>query len=250
MYKTMAETEAFLSKLQENTKDLSRDELTLFIIPSFTALERAFNTRDGSVLLGAQNMYPEEQGAFTGEISVRMLREFDLDLVMTGHSERRHVFGETDEDEARKVACTLRNGMRSLLCVGETAQQKNNGVTDEVLRSQLKIGLRGVGLSWISGLWIAYEPVWAIGEGGQPATADYAEEKHAVIRDMLTELYGDAGNDIPIFYGGSVNAQNAVEFIPRKNVDGLFVGRSAWDADAFDKLIRLVLPLWKEKIGQ
>lgn len=177
-----------------------------------------------------------------------MLKEVGTEIVMIGHSERRHVLGETDEMENKKVLCALRHGFTPLLCIGETGRQKELGLSNEVLRSQLKAGLHGVAAEQTGRLWIAYEPVWAIGVNGVPATKEYAEEKHGVIRACVTELFGEeAGSRIPILYGGSVNPENAPELIQMQNVDGLFIGRSAWDAARFHSIICSVLPLWEMK---
>ena len=203
MYKNIEDTVKYLRELTALTADISREEIELFIIPSYTTLDRATTSVDRSLVkLGAQNMCWEEQGQFTGEISPLMLREMGLDLVMIGHSERRHVFGETDEEENRKVKC-------------------------------------GLEASNIGKIWVAYEPVWSIGVNGTPATADYAERMHVEIKKCLLELFGEAGEKIPVLYGGSVNPGNAEELIVQPSVDGLFVGRSAWQADKFNDLIRM-----------
>ncbi len=240
MYKNISDTESYLKRLVENTKDISRDEIQMFVIPSYTSLPAATSAIDQNYIkLGAQNMCWEEQGQFTGEISPLMLDEIGISLVMIGHSERRHVFGETDEMENKKVLCALAHGFTTLLCIGETAEEKDGGISDEVLRSQLKIGLLGVKKEQVEKLWIAYEPVWAIGVNGKPASVEYAREKHQVIRDCLIELFGEElGEAIPVLYGGSVNPDNANELIVQDNIDGLFTGRSAWDADKFNLLIR------------
>lgn len=239
MYKGIKETEEYLNSLVELTKDISREEIELFIIPSYTTLSNAVTCVDRQyVRLGAQNMCWEDQGQFTGEISPVMLKEMDLNLVMIGHSERRHVFGETDVEENKKVKAALDHGFKALLCIGETAEQKNFGISAEVLRTQLKIGFHGVDVSKVPNIWVAYEPVWSIGVNGTPATADYAEEMHKVIKATLEEIFGEAGKEIPVLYGGSVNPGNANELIVQPSIDGLFVGRSAWNAEAFDKLIR------------
>ena len=239
MYKTIQETVDYLQKLAANTKDISRDEIELFIIPSYTTLESAVKNVDRDyVMLGAQNMCWEDQGQFTGEISPLMLKELGLDLVMIGHSERRHVFGETDAEENKKVKAALNHGFTTLLCIGETAEEKEFGISPEVLRTQLKIGFHGVPADKIGKIWVAYEPVWSIGVNGTPASAEYAEEMHKVIKECLQEIFGDASADIPVLYGGSVNPGNANELIVQPSIDGLFTGRAAWDADKFDALIR------------
>ena len=240
MYKNIADTVSYLQKLVENTKDISREEIELFVIPSFTTLQSATEKVDRAyVKLGAQNMCWEEQGQFTGEISPLMLGELGLDLVMIGHSERRHVFGETDYEENKKVLCALNHGFTTLLCIGETDQEKEYGISNEVLRTQLIAGFHGVTPEMAGKLWVAYEPVWAIGVNGKPASVEYAEEKHQVIKRCLVELFGEeVGLSIPVLYGGSVNPGNANQLIAQPSIDGLFTGRSAWQADAFDKLIR------------
>ena len=246
MYKGMRQTAEFLENLAANTADL-RPELTLFVIPSYTSLPIAVTTmQDGAIILGAQNMHPQEQGQYTGEISPLMLSELGIKLVMIGHSERRHVFAETDSMENLKVLSALNHGFTALLCVGETAEQKDGGIADEVLSRQLEIGLKGVSKDQLQRLWIAYEPVWAIGVGGSPASAEYAQKKHAFIHQILDKMFGV--NQVPVLYGGSVNPENAQELILQKDIDGLFIGRSAWDADNFNQLIRQVLPLWKGKM--
>lgn len=240
MYKNIADTVSYLQKLVENTKDISREEIELFVIPSFTTLQSATEKVDRAyVKLGAQNMCWEEQGQFTGEISPLMLGELGLDLVMIGHSERRHVFGETDYEENKKVLCALNHGFTTLLCIGETDQEKEYGISNEVLRTQLIAGFHGVTPEMAKNLWVAYEPVWAIGVNGKPASVEYAEGKHQVIKQCLVELFGEeVGLSIPVLYGGSVNPGNANQLIAQPSIDGLFTGRSAWQADAFDKLIR------------
>lgn len=239
MYKTIKDTVDYLNALVDNTKDICRDEIELFIIPSYTTLESATRKVDRKyVKLGAQNMCWEDEGQFTGEISPVMLKELGLDLVMIGHSERRHVFGETDIEENKKVKAALNHGFTTLLCIGETAQEKEFGISSEVLRTQLKIGFHNVPVSQAKNIWVAYEPVWSIGVNGTPASAGYAEEMHKVIKACLAEIFGEAAKDIPVLYGGSVNPGNANELIVQPSIDGLFTGRAAWQADKFDRLIR------------
>ena len=213
MYKNIKDTVSYLQELESLTKDISRDEIELFIIPSYTTLDSASKAIDQkNIRLGAQNMCWEEQGQFTGEISPLMLQEAGIGLVMIGHSERRHVFGETDIEENKKVLCALEHGFKTLLCIGETAEEKEFG--------------------------ISAEPVWSIGVNGTPASADYAEEMHKVIKQTLHEIFGDAADEIPALYGGSVNPGNACDLIVQPSIDGLFTGRAAWQADKFDTLIR------------
>lgn len=250
MYKNIRETTAYLDELTERTKDLGRKEMELFVIPSYTSLPDAVKIKNRALVqLGAQNMGWEEQGQFTGEISPLMLTELGLDLVMVGHSERRHVFRETDYEENRKVLCALQYGLAALLCVGETAEEKDYGIADEVLRRQLIAGFHGISKDRAKALTdgacpklrVAYEPVWAIGVHGKPASVAYAQEKHRVIKECLAEIFGAAGAKVPVLYGGSVNPDNAEALIAQPAVDGLFVGRSAWQAEVFDKLIRAAI---------
>ena len=239
MYKNISETVSFLNRLTENTADLGREKIELFVIPSYTSLPDAVKIKNRDLVhLGAQNMGWEEQGQFTGEISPLMLQELGLDLVMIGHSERRHTFRENDFEENLKVLSALEHGFTALLCVGETETQKKYGISAEILREQIKIGCFGVKPEQTSKLWIAYEPVWSIGVNGTPASPEYAEEMHEVMRETVVSLFGEAGKTIPLLYGGSVNPGNAEALIVCPGIDGLFVGRSAWDADAFDALIR------------
>ena len=249
MFKTSSETVDFVKQLYQLTSDISREEMELFVIPSYTSLTAARESVASSqVKLGAQNISWEERGQFTGEISPLMLKEAGIDLVMIGHSERRHIFGEKDAEENLKVLTSVKHGFTALLCVGETEEQKESGISDEILRSQIKCGLKNVTEEIASKIWIAYEPVWAIGVNGKPASAEYAYEKHRVIKECLEELFGkQTGCDIPVLYGGSVNNNNSVELIKKENIDGLFIGRSAWDAENFNRIIRSVYPLFSER---
>lgn len=237
MYKTIQDTVSYLKDLEGLTSDISQDDMELFIIPSFISLKKAKESVH-HIRIGAQNMCWEDQGQFTGEISPLMLKEVGIDLVMIGHSERRHVFGETDIQENRKVHACLRHGMNVLLCVGETEEEKEYGISEEILRKQLMVGFHGVTADMAKNIRVAYEPVWSIGVHGTPASPDYAEEMHRVLKQCLRELFGNASKEIPVLYGGSVNADNASQLIVQKSIDGLFVGRAAWQADQFNNLIR------------
>jgi len=249
MYKTIKDTVEFLEKLAGLTADIDRNLMELFVIPSFTTLYHAKKAAPERLIkLGAQNMCWEDEGQFTGEISPIMLKEIGVNIIEIGHSERRHVMGETDEIEKKKVSAALRHGFIPLLCIGETMEQKNYGISDEILRIQLKIGLSEITADQAKNVWIAYEPVWAIGVNGIPADEGYANEKYGVIKDTLISMFGrEIGGDIPVLYGGSVNPQNAMKLIKEENIDGLFIGRSAWQAENFNGIIRSVLPLFMEK---
>ena len=250
MYKTIKETVAYLTELQRLTADLCV-EIDLFVIPSYTALPGATVAVDHNrIKLGAQNMNWEEKGQFTGEISPLMLKELNLEIVEIGHSERRHVFRETDIEENKKVISAINHGFIALLCVGETGEEKESGGGDDRIRQQLTVGLRGLAEADCKKLWVAYEPVWAIGVNGIPASSDYADAKHRLIHESLVELFPREGQTVPVLYGGSVNPKNACELIEQPAIDGLFVGRSAWEAADFNGLIRQVLTVWQKKVAK
>lgn len=243
MYKTIRDTIAYLKQLHNLTQDLKDFPLEIFVIPSYTALESSGKLLANShIRLGAQNMAWESEGPYTGEISPVMLKETGVSIVEIGHSERRHIFGETDAQAEKKVICAAEHGLTPLLCIGETKAQREYGISDEILFIQLKTALSSINMEQANHLWIAYEPVWAIGTGGIPATTEYVTARHITIRRVLTELFGGTtGCQIPILYGGSVNPGNAMDLIRLPNVDGLFIGRSAWDAEQFNHIIRQIM---------
>lgn len=241
MYKTIKDSVDFVTALAEKTQEIPRDKMELFVIPSYTAIGPArVAVSKELITIGAQNMHWAQQGQFTGEISPLMLQEVGAEIIELGHSERRHKMGEQDVDINKKVLSSLSNGFRPLLCIGETKDQKDEGETVKTLGLQLKIGLDGVKKEDIPKIMVAYEPVWAIGVEGIPASAEYAEEIHKEIRGLLLELLGEKSGSIPLLYGGSVNNDNFSELISREEVDGLFIGRSAWDADNFANIINAV----------
>ncbi|MBW2121085.1 MAG: triose-phosphate isomerase [Deltaproteobacteria bacterium] len=241
MNKLLAEAEAYARSLREFV-DGHAPEIEVFIVPPFTVLRRTCEILKGSpVKVGAQNMHWEERGAFTGEISPLMVKDCGADLVELGHSERRAQFGETDYTVNRKVLAALGHGLRPLVCVGETGPEKAFGVARECVARQVKIALKDVPESRIGEVILAYEPVWAIGESGTPAEPDYANSVHGVIRDAVSGLYGSrAAGEVPVLYGGSVDAENGPLFVREKEVDGLFVGRAAWDVRGLIRIIEAV----------
>ncbi|MBL8764720.1 MAG: triose-phosphate isomerase [Phycisphaerae bacterium] len=205
-----------------------------FLLPVRDALARAGAA--GRVALGAQDAYFEPKGAFTGEVSLDMLRECGVTLVLAGHSERRHVLGESDELVGRKASAILAAGMRCVLCIGETLAERESGRTQGVNERQLRAGLRGVGPSNAERLVIAYEPVWAIGTG-KAATPTDAREAHGHIRSVLGELLGGtAAERTPIMYGGSVTAANAASLMAQPDVDGALVGGASLKVDEFSAI--------------
>lgn len=247
--KTDGETLLYLEQLVEETKDIGRDAVQMFVIPSFTVLARAHELLASSgILLGAQNMCTAERGQFTGEVSPLSLRENGVTIAEIGHSERRHLFGETDDEERQKVSAAVRHGLQPLLCIGETVREKELGIADEILSIQLKVGTGALPPEEAVRLMVAYEPVWAIGTQGVPAPPEYVSARHRHIRGILTSLFGyGVGGDIPILFGGSVDSHNAPDYIRLPHVNGLFVGRSAWTAKGFSGLIRQTLPLYADK---
>lgn len=237
MNMTAAETRVYLRELRRYA-DVLAGRHYLFVVPPFTSLWAAKEELAGSPIhLGAQNMHWEKEGSFTGEISPGMMAEIGIDLVELGHSERRRFFGETDETINRKVLAALPFGWRVLLCVGETAWDKECGLADEALTMQLRRAFRGVTQEQAGWIMIAYEPVWAIGEQGTPATPQYISSRHCHIKRVLRDLWRRAGDGVPILYGGSVNKTNAAEIIVQPQVDGLFIGRASWDAKAYCRLL-------------
>ncbi len=243
MFKTVKETVSFLEKLDELTCDISRDDIELFVMPSYTTLSAAAKAVLGKgVRLGAQNMHCEDEGQFTGEISPIMLKEVGVETVCIGHSDRRHIFGETDEFLNKKVKAALKHDIIPLLCIGENKEQKDAGEADEVLSRQIINGLQGISSEDAIRVRIAYEPVWSIGVYGTPAPVSYASERHDNMRKTLTDIYGkEIADSIPLLYGGSVNPDNSKPLIEESNIDGLFIGRSAWVADGFSKIIHDII---------
>jgi triosephosphate isomerase len=233
MHKNIAQTKAYMSDLCEMVRQYPKFQY--FVVPPYTSIVTAKEIgQPYGVMVGAQNAHWLDEGAYTGEISVPMLREIGVDLIEIGHSERRQYGNETDYSVNKKTLKALESGLIALICVGENNQEKEHGATSEVIRRQIKIALSGVSAMHIDRIWIAYEPVWSIGENGVPAEPSYAQNVHGVIRDCLTQLFGENAVSIPLLYGGSVNADNAAQLIICDNIDGLFIGRSAWDMEQFN----------------
>lgn len=193
------------------------------------------------VTVASQNVHWLNRGAATGEISPLMIKDTGATMVEIGHSERRAMFAETDMMVNAKVKAVLQNGLRPLVCIGETSQDKEMGLTIEKLTSQLKIAFHEVDPKHAGKILVAYEPVWAIGESGSPASPEYANQVHAHIKNVLAEIFGaQAAAEIPVLYGGSVNPQNARPLIGQAHIDGLFIGRAAWTANGFIDIISVV----------
>jgi L-erythrulose 1-phosphate isomerase len=237
MHKTAAEGAEYLQELKNGLPATLKSQV--FVAVPFTALWKAVQAVQGSpILVGAQNMHWADEGPYTGEVSPRMLAETGVQLVELAHSERRVYYNESDQDVNKKVRAALAHGLIPLVCVGERQQDKDYGVSAEFLAFQLRIGLHGLRAEQVERVWIAYEPVWAIGEGGRPAEPGYVDAMHGRMREVLADLFGpDSGGRIPILYGGSVNPGNARELARQTNIDGLFIGRSAWEVGSFLKII-------------
>lgn len=243
MNKTLAEARAFAEGLA--AADAGRDpRIRRFVIPPFTACrEVARMLAHTSVTVGAQNMHWADTGAWTGEISPLMLKDCGLDMVELGHSERREHFGETDETVGLKTEAAIRHGLIPLICIGETLAEREAGRAQEVLETQVRGALSRVAGSTAT-ILLAYEPVWAIGANGIPATSDYADARQAEIIAVAQDVLG---RRVPCLYGGSVNPGNCEELIACPHIDGLFIGRSAWDVNGYlDILARCAATLGKD----
>jgi len=209
-----------------------------FIIPPFPYIAEVANILRGTrVKVGAQNMHWEDKGAWTGEVSPVMVKDCGAVLVELGHSERRTFFNETDEAVGLKVKACMAHGLTALVCIGDTRSEYETGATADVLAKQTRYALKHVGKAAFGNVVIAYEPVWSIGEGGIPADPDFAADQHRRLKALTKEIVGEA---LPLLYGGSVNPQNCVALAGRDGIDGLFIGRSAWDAQGYLGIIESV----------
>jgi triosephosphate isomerase len=235
MHKTTGEAVALVQELREGLGDAAK-QVQVAVAPPFTALHAVAQANRGAVELAAQDVHWEPQGAFTGEISAPMLAEVGCKHGIVGHSERRQLFGETDEMVHRKVGALFAAGILPIVCVGETLKERESGRTLEVVERQVRAALAGLAAQ-ISALTIAYEPVWAIGTG-KTATSGQAQEVHAAIRKILRELAGSAGDAVRIQYGGSVKPDNAAELMSQPDVDGALVGGASLKAKDFLAIVK------------
>jgi triosephosphate isomerase len=235
MYKTAGEAVDFLDRFLPRVAGATGVDVV--IAPPFTALDRAGRRLAGSaVALGAQNVSPEPEGAFTGEVAVRMLAELGCRYAIVGHSERRALFAETDALVARKAAALLAAGIRPIACVGETLEQREAGRTFEVLAAQVEGSLAALPRERAEELVLAYEPVWAIGTG-RTATPEIAQEAHRFLRGRLAERFGAAADRIRIQYGGSVKPENVYALMAQPDIDGALVGGASLDPEAFARIV-------------
>jgi triosephosphate isomerase len=218
----------------------NEDHVSVAVCPPFPNLALVGKILKGSlVALGAQNLYPQNEGAFTGEVSPKMLLDLGCKYVILGHSERRQKLGESDAFINQKVRCALAAGLNVILCVGETQDQRAADQTESVLDQQLIHGLAGVSTEALIGLTIAYEPLWAIDEHGHHATPQQAQESHALIRRRFSQLFSDnAAQALTIQYGGSVKPDNAAAMLRQPGVDGALIGGASLNADQFLAIVR------------
>jgi triosephosphate isomerase len=229
-------------KLIVELKNLIQNEkpnCDVIVCPPFTSLSEASKLVSGSsIKLGAQNMHFEDNGAFTGEISASMLKSVGCEYVILGHSERRHIFDESDEIINKKIKRALATGLKPIFCVGELLEERENGTTNDVVKRQVLKGLDGISAEDMQNVIVAYEPVWAIGTG-KTASPAQAQEVHEFIRDLIEIDYSlEVANDLVIQYGGSVKPDNAKELLSQKDIDGALVGGACLKADSFLGIIK------------
>jgi len=238
MNKDINETSEFFSALQEELNGYN-GTVEVVVCPPFIDLQAAVKASQGTPFkIGAQNLHYENDGAFTGEISARMIKSLGIPYVIVGHSERRQYFGETDEIVAKKVKKALSEGLKVILCVGETLSERDGNVTEQVLERQVVVALNGLTTEQLKSIVIAYEPVWAIGTG-RNATPQQAEEAHAFIRNLVAKLFNNnVAQDLTIQYGGSMKPENSGELLSQPDVDGGLIGGASLKADLFAEIVR------------
>ncbi len=235
MNKTPSETTAFIAELKDKVSDA---ECEVVVCVPFVNLQNAVAAAKGTnIKVGAENLHFEKSGAFTGEVSADMLKDIDVEYVVIGHSERRQYFNETDVTVNKKVLAALEAGLKPIVCVGELLEEREQGITEEIVSMQTKIALMGVPADAMKNIVIAYEPVWAIGTG-KTATAEQADEVCGIIRGVVEKLYGkDTAEGTTVQYGGSMNAKNAAELLGKYNVDGGLIGGASLKSDDFSVIV-------------
>ena len=233
---TPSEATAFINEIKPLVEGKNNCDI-IFCAP-FVTIGAAMEAAKGSnIKIGAQNVHFEEKGAFTGEISAKMLKEIGVEYVIIGHSERRQYFGETDHTVNLRTKAALKAGLKVLLCLGEVKEERLAGITNEVVGMQTKLDLAGISADELKNVIIAYEPVWAIGTG-LTATPEQADETCGVIRDVVADLYGrEVAEELIIQYGGSMNAANAKELLSKENVDGGLIGGASLKAKDFSIIV-------------
>ncbi|HDZ25440.1 hypothetical protein LCGC14_0866210 [marine sediment metagenome] len=246
MYKTIPEAVEMVKALKEESPQLMDAELV--VIPPYTMLNEVKKVIEGSnIQLGAQNIFWEEKGAFTGEVSPPMLKDAGCQYVTVGHSERRQYFGETNETVNKKIKAALAHELTPIMCIGESLEEREKGNTMGRVETQINSGLEGLGKDEIRRIVIAYEPIWAIGTG-VTATPSQAEEVHRFIRKKLTEKYGnEIASYAIILYGGSVKPANTYSILKENNINGALVGGASLEADSFIQITKEAIKAYKEK---
>lgn len=229
------ETIEFISELTTLVKDTKNE--VILCVPYIDLFYALLTAQETNIKIGAENMYFEEKGAFTGEISGEMLKAINVKYVIIGHSERRKYFNETDEIVNKKVKSAFKHGLKPIICVGETLEQKEQGIAEEVITLQTEKALDGLTAEQVKNTIIAYEPIWAIGTG-KTATSEDANNSIKGIRNKIAQIYGnEVANEIIIQYGGSVKPENAKELFSMSDIDGALVGGASLKADEFSKIV-------------
>ena len=248
MNKDIHETETLVSELKPRLAGLAAD-VDVVLCPPFPSLLSTRKLIAGTNLkLGAQNVSQFDDGAYTGEVSGGMLTAAGCEFVILGHSERRHYFGETNELINLKVKKALQHGLRTIICVGESLQEREAGITDQVITRQVEGVLKGLSATNMEKVVMAYEPIWAIGTG-KNATSDQADQVHKLIRRLVTDKYSvDISGILPILYGGSVNAGNALDLLSQQDVDGALVGGASLKVDSFQPIVEAASKLGGRKL--
>ncbi len=241
MNATHLEAIQMVQKLSYRLDVADYERVDVVVCPPFTALRSAQTVIESdhlSIKLGAQHCHWEESGAFTGEVAPQMLSKLSVSYVITGHSERRQLFGETDEMVNRKAKAIIAAGMTPIVCVGETLEQREAGIAESWVREQVQAGLAGISAEAVAGLVVAYEPIWAIGTG-VTASADDAGAMATLVRTTVAEGWGqDAADSARVLYGGSVNPGNVAGLMAKRDIDGGLVGGASLDPDTFASLVR------------
>ncbi|MBR5947014.1 triose-phosphate isomerase [bacterium] len=237
MNKTVAEAVALASEIKEKVAGV--ENVKIIVCPVFTAVKSVADVLKGTnVKVGAQDMYWETSGAYTGEVSGEMLMEAGAEYVIIGHSERRQYFGETNETVNKKLKKALSIGLKPIVCIGETLADREAGTTEAVVGKQVKEGFVGLTADEMKGTIIAYEPVWAIGTG-KTATAEQAEAVHAFVRNLIAQLWDkETADAVIIQYGGSMKPENVASLLAQPDIDGGLIGGAALKADSFEKLVK------------
>lgn len=237
MNKTIDETESFIKKISPLVEDANCT--VLFCVP-YTDISCALKESEGSsIYIAAQNCHFEKFGAYTGEVSAFMLKELGVKYVLIGHSERRQYFAETDATVNLRLKAALKEGLKAIVCVGESLQQRQDGITFEIISMQLKLGLKNLSEQDIKRVVLAYEPIWAIGTG-ETASADQAEQVCKYIRAVLETMFSkNVAQAVSILYGGSMNAKNCNDLLLKENIDGGLIGGASLEVESFYDIVKI-----------